>query len=168
MKVAVTACVVLSLALPAASAFADNQPGTSSAVTAAFQGVTKQHYTVYVLPGGMGETGPDKAHHDMIAPSDFVLRAGVPVTLTIVNFDDGNHTITSPALGLNIMIKAGIDEPDGSIKPVTTTMTFTPKKAGQYRWNCMVMCDGPSHWAMSAGFDGPGQDGFMAGWFIVL
>jgi heme/copper-type cytochrome/quinol oxidase subunit 2 len=169
MKAILTACAVMGLGLAVAQpALADNQPGTASAVQSAFAGVKKQHYTIYVLPGSMGFVGPDKQHHDTIAPSDFVLKAGVPVTFTVVNFDDGSHSITSQGLGLNIMIKPGKDEPNGGINPTVTTYTLTPTKKGEFRWNCMVMCDGPSHWAMSSGFDGPGQDGYMAGWIKVF
>ncbi len=165
-------CAVLGLAAVIVQpAKADNTPGTASAVASAFGGVTSQNYTVYVLPGGMGFMGPDNRHHDTIAPSNFVLKVGVPVTFTVINFDDGGHSITSTGLGLNIMINPGIDEADGSIKPVVTTYTFTPTKKGEFHWNCMVMCDGgpTDHWAMSTAADGqPGRDGFMGGWFQVL
>ena len=128
-----------------------------------------EHITVYVLPGEMGFLGPDGKHHDTIAPSDFVLHVGVPVVFTVVNYDDGGHSITAPKLGVNIMIKPGTDiGKNGPVKPTITTYSFTPARAGEFHWNCDVMCDGPSHWAMSAGFDGPGRDGYMAGWFKVL
>ncbi|MDE1895856.1 MAG: hypothetical protein KGH91_02145 [Rhodospirillales bacterium] len=169
MKALFTACAMLGLGIAAAQpAFADNTPGTASAVQSAFAGVSQQHYTVYVLPGPMGFVGPDKQTHDSIAPSTFVLKVGTPVTFTVVNFDDGSHTITAPGLGVNIVIKPGTDEADGSIKPAVTTYTFTPTKKGLFHWNCMMTCDGPSHWAMSAGFDGPGRDGYMGGTFNVL
>ncbi len=170
MKALLTACTALGLgfAVMAQPALADNTPGTASAVNAAFAGVTHQHYTVYVLPGGMGFVGPDGQHHDSIAPSSFVLKVGVPVTFTVISFDDGQHSITAPGLGLNIITKACTDEADCSIKPGVTTYTFTPTKKGQFRWHCIMKCDGPSHWSMSAGFDGPGRDGYMAGWFTVL
>ncbi len=170
MKTILTTCAaVLGLGFIAAQpALADNTPGTASAVSAAFAGVTSQHYTVYVLPGGMGFVGPDGQHHDTIAPSFFVLKVGVPVTFTVINFDDGSHSMSAPGLGMNIMIKPGTDEADGSIKPAVTTYTFTPSKAGEFKWNCMMQCDGPSHWSMSAGFDGPGQDGFMGGLIKVF
>ena len=124
-----------------------------------------QRITVYVLPGsgGLGFTGPDGAHHDTIVPSGFVLRKGVPVTFTVINLDDMSHSITAPRLGVNIVIKPGTDQKDGSVAPVTTTYTFTPAKAGEFRWFCVFPCDMPSHWAMSAGHDGPDRDGFMAG-----
>lgn len=169
MKLLLTACATLGLGLAALQpALADNQPGTASAVDSAFAGMTNQKYTVYVTPGSMGFVGPDGQKHDSMAPTSFVLKAGLPVTFTVVNFDDGAHSITAPGLGVNIMIKPGTDESDGSIKPSVTTYTFTPTKKGLFHWSCMETCDGPSHWAMSAGFDGPGRDGYMGGNFNVL
>ena len=171
MKKFLASCAALGLAaVMAQPVMADNTPGTDSAVASAFSGVTSQHYTVYVLPGGMGFMGPgNKHHHDTIAPSNFVLKVGVPVTFTVVNFDDGGHSITSAGLGVNIIINPGTDEADGSIKPTVTTYTFTPIKKGQFQRNCIVKCDGPSHWAMSMAPDGmAGRDGYMGGWFQVL
>ena len=129
-----------------------------------------QHITVYVLPGGngLGFTGPDMAHHDTVVPSSFVLRKGVAVTFTVINFDDMHHSITAPGLGVNIIVKPGIDRRNGAITPSTTTYTFTPTKAGQFRWFCVFPCDMPTHWAMSASYDGPDRDGFMAGIIRVL
>ena len=168
MKTILSTLAVLGLGLAAAQpALADNQPGTASAVQAAFAGVTHQHYTVYVMPGGMGFVGPDGQHHDTISPSFFVLKVGVPVTFTVVNFDDGSHSMTAPGL-MNIMIAPGTDESDGSIKPAVTTYTFTPTTAGEFKWHCVVKCDGPSHWSMSNSFNGMGQDGYMAGLIKVF
>jgi len=128
------------------------------------------HITVYVLPGsnGLGFTGPDKAHHDTIVPSSFVLRKGTRVTFTVVNLDDMKHSITAPGLGVNIIIKAGVDGRHGAVAPTTTTYTFIPAKAGEFRWHCIFPCDMPRHWAMSASYDGPDRDGFMAGIIRVL
>ncbi len=169
-KLFFASCAVIGLAtIIAQPAKADNTPGTASAVASAFSGVTSQNYTVYVLPGDMGFMGPSNRHHDTIAPSSFVLKVGVPVTFTVVNFDDGGHSMTSTGLGMNIMIKPGTDEADGSIKPTVTTYTFTPTKKGAFHWNCMERCDGPDHWAMSTAPNGnPGRDGYMGGWIRVL
>jgi hypothetical protein len=128
------------------------------------------HFTVYVLPGsnGLGFTGPDKTHHDTMVPSGFALRKGARVTFTVVNLDDMKHSITAPGLGVNITIKAGADRKNGTIAPSTTTYSFIPAKAGEFRWYCVFPCDMPQHWAMSASYDGPGRDGFMAGVIRVL
>jgi heme/copper-type cytochrome/quinol oxidase subunit 2 len=164
---------LLAIVAATAALAATPDPDPDSAPVAAT--AETQHITVYVLPGEMGFVGPDHKHHDTFAPSSFVLHRGVPVTFTIVNYDDGVHTIFAPELGLNIFIKAAehaqqsdVTEHGQPMKPTVTTYTFTPAKRGDFRWHCTAMCDGPSHWAMSTGFDGPGQDGYMAGWIKVL
>lgn len=129
-----------------------------------------QHITVYVLPGssGLGFTGPDKAHHDTVVPSSFVLRRGVPVTITVINLDDMRHSITALGLGVNIIVRPGADRRNGAVVPSTTTYTFIPTKVGEFRWFCVFPCDMPRHWAMSPSYDGPDRDGFMAGIIRVL
>lgn len=152
-------------------AMSGRKSGASSVDAADALGIRgTEHITVYVLPGGngLGFTGPDKAHHDTIVPSSFVLRKGIRVTFTVVNLDDMRHSITAPGLGLNITIKPGIDRKAGGVTPTTTTYTFVPRKVGEFRWHCLYPCDMPNHWAMSASYDGPDQDGFMAGIIRVL
>jgi heme/copper-type cytochrome/quinol oxidase subunit 2 len=148
-----------------------SQKAARQTVDAIPLGITgTQHITLYVLPGGggLGFTGPDKAHHDTVVPSSFVLRRGVPVTVTVINLDDMRHSITAPRLGVNIIVKPGRDRGSGAVAPSTTTYRFTPVKSGEFRWFCVFPCDMPHHWAMSASFDGPDRDGFMAGVIRVL
>jgi plastocyanin len=124
--------------------------------------------TVYVLRSEQGVKGPDGTGHDAFVPSSFVLQSGVPTTLNIINYDEGLHTITAPDLGLNLMINPGSAVGD-VVQPVTTSATVTVSQAGVYRWYCAVDCDGGgAKWAMSDGYDGKDQDGFMAGNIVVL
>lgn len=150
---------------------AGKKVGSQSTADVSALGIAGQtHITVYVLPGsnGLGFTGRDKVHHDTMVPSSFVLREGSRVTFTVINLDDMKHSITAPGLGVNINIKAGVDRKNGTIAPSTTTYTFIPGKAGEFRWYCVFPCDMPQHWAMSASYDGPDRDGFMAGIIRVL
>lgn len=145
--------------------------GSQAAVDVSALGIKGEtHITVYVLPGtnGLGFIGPDKAHHDTMVPSSFVLRKGARVTVTVVNLDEMKHSITAPGLGVNIIIQAGVERKNGTIAPTTTTYAFTPAKAGEFRWYCVFPCDMPQHWAMTASYDGPDRDGFMAGIIRVL
>jgi plastocyanin len=124
--------------------------------------------SVYIFPSEQGIKGPDGKGHDSFVPSSFVLHSGVPTTLNIINYDEGLHTITAPDLGLNLMITPGSSVGD-EVQPVTTTATVTVPQAGVYRWYCAMDCDGGGgNWAMSNGFDGKDQDGFMAGNIVVL
>lgn len=128
-----------------------------------------QHITVYVLRGGQSPKGPDGHGHDMILPANYALKVGEPVELTIINYDEGPHTMTSETMGVDIQIAAGLEQADGSVKPVTTHVTITPKQKGTFRWHCLTPCDkGGHYWAMSNSYDGMGKDGYMAGYFVVM
>lgn len=143
----------------------------------AFAAGTPQPVTVtmYVfghdLPSGAaGKPGPDGNTHDAMVPSDIVVQPGQQVTVKVVNYDEGPHTFTAPDMNVNVMIKGGNeDKATGKVDPVTTTFTFTaPAKSGVIRWYCAVPCDGhANNWDMTKGFDGPSQDGYMAGYVIV-
>ncbi|MPV66884.1 hypothetical protein [Burkholderia sp. BE17] len=127
------------------------------------------HITVYVLRGEQAPKGPDGHGHDMIVPANVVLKAGQPVDLTIVNYDEGAHTITAEKMNLNVMIAPGHEHADQTVTPVTTHYSFTPAKKGVFRWHCLTPCDkGGHYWAMSKGDGGDDQVGYMAGYFIVM
>jgi hypothetical protein len=125
--------------------------------------------TLYVFRGEQGVKGPDGKGHDAFVPSSFVLQSGAASTLNVINFDEGPHTITSPDLGLNLLINPGKEVSEDEVQPVTTTATLTVSEPGVYRWYCAIDCDAAGgYWAMSDSFDGKSQDGFMAGNIVVL
>ncbi|HLJ59265.1 MAG TPA: hypothetical protein VKZ50_06005 [bacterium] len=125
----------------------------------------EQAVTLYILPGAL--PGPDGKGHDSFVPSSFVVKAGAPARLTVISYDDGEHSITAPALNLNLTIKGGT-KVGSKVQPATTTATITVAKPGTYRWYCALQCDGPSHWAMDQGNAGQGKEGYMAGFIVVM
>jgi plastocyanin len=128
----------------------------------------EQQVTLYVFRGEQGIKGPDGKGHDAFVPSSFVVKAGVPVHLVIINYDEGPHTITAPDLGLNILVNPG-KTVGSNVEPVTTTASFTTSKRGPHRWYCAMACDaGGGGWAMQQGYAGPDKEGFMAGYIVVL
>ena len=143
--------------------------GSAGAVTglaAAESG--QQQLTAAMYGSKLGIKGADGQPHDILIPTNFVVKAGVPVTLTVVNYDERPHNIFQPDLGLNLVMKGGIEQPDKSVKPVTTDLHFTATKKGVYRWYCTLPCD-EKHgaWDMKTSANGPDQDGFMAGYIVV-
>jgi plastocyanin len=93
--------------------------------------------------------GPEGTWHDALLPADFSVDPGATVRVTILNYDKGEHSFTSPMLGLNVTILAGTPT-----EPATTTFTFkAPAQSGSYMWFCAKPCD---PWAMS-------HDGYMRG-----
>jgi len=138
---------------------------TLSLPARAFAAPATQNVTIYIF-GDFSKiaVGPDGKTHDTVVPSGFVVKADVPVTVTVIN----NDSITAPGLKLDALIKSGREEGDKVI-PVTTTFTFTPHKRGSYRWHCRIPCDSTyGYWAMGMGYGGPGKEGFMSGQIVVI
>lgn len=140
--------------------------GLAFAANAAAAAPAAQTKTVYIFADAMGVPGPDHKGHDAFVPDTMVVHVGQPVTVTFVNYDDMGHTFTAPGLHVNVMIKAG-KHVAGSDKivPTKTTYTFTPTKAGRFRYDCLMPCD---PYSMHPSFDGPDRDGYMAGYVFVL
>jgi hypothetical protein len=101
-----------------------------------------------------GRRGPDGKWHDAFLPAGFIVHAGAQVTVTVTNYDSGQHTFTSPSMGVNAIIPGG-----GTLgAPHQMTFTFTaPNKAGKYQWWCAVPCD---PWSMA-------HNGYMRGFVTV-
>lgn len=159
------------LAVFSSGAFASN--GRHASARAA------QQLTIYIFRGKESIPGAaDAKGHDTMVPSTFAVKVGVPVDVTVINYDEGTHTISAPGLGLNALIKPGTEfttAPKGAgatellneVVPGVTHFTFTIKKAGVYRWHCSLPCDaGANGWAMAADRNGAGKNGFMAGYIV--
>jgi heme/copper-type cytochrome/quinol oxidase subunit 2 len=110
--------------------------------------------------------GPDGQLHDAFTPCNFTVYANQQVNLTIVNYDNGEHSFTSPSLGVNFAV------PPSNVTgaPTVSNFQFTEATAGVYRWYCTYPCDSDAGgWAMTTGSDGqPDQIGFMGGFVTVL
>jgi plastocyanin len=127
-----------------------------------------QKVMIYIFRGKQGILGPDGKGHDAFVPPNFVVKAGVPVSVDFINYDEGAHTLTAPALNVNIMIQGG-KEVGNDVEPVTTRATITVPKAGTYRWYCAIQCDAGGHgWAMEQGYAGPSKEGYMAGFIVAM
>ena len=124
--------------------------------------------TIYIFGGDEGINGPDGKSHEAFVPASFVVKAGVPVTIEFINYSDAQHNFVQPKLDLDLVIDAA-KLVGATVRPATTTATFTPAKKGVYRWFCSLPCDKrQAMWAMSRGYSGPSQEGFMAGSIVVI
>jgi heme/copper-type cytochrome/quinol oxidase subunit 2 len=148
------------LALVACGSAQSSSAGTSNTSTQPAQQLAFQ----VVGPDDATVAGPDGAMHDVFtAVGGTSVKVGVPVTITITNKDDVQHSMTSPDLGLNIVIPAATDKGDGTI-----SYTFTPNKVGSFRWFCALPCDTDNAgWDMTSDGTGSGQSNFMAGYISV-
>jgi hypothetical protein len=97
--------------------------------------------------------GPEGTWHDAYLPASFAVTPGATVKVTVLNYDEGEHSFTSTQLGLNVTFPAG-----SAKKPSKTTFTFrAPTGKGSYLWWCAMPCD---PWAMS-------HVGYMRGYVSV-
>lgn len=142
---------VLAIIVSVAALSSSSNAGTSGAAASATAGgsnaaaapvapaVKPQSITLAVKADDEhGKLGQDGKWHDAFLPANFTVHAGATVTVTVINYDGGMHSFTSPSMNVNQVIPGG-----GSLTaPHTTTFTFTaPKKAGAYQWWCSVPCD---------------------------
>lgn len=112
-----------------------------------------KQYIYLTIKDGLQYAAADGKLHDSYSPADFTVQEGIPVVVTVENFDTGSHSLTAPGLGLNQVMKGAVKAGD----PTDTTFTFTPSKTGEFQWNCIIPCDGSANgWAMS-------HNGYMAG-----
>ena len=153
---------VTGLALVACGA---GQAATPATVADAGTTAPAQELSYQVVgPEDATVLGPDGAKHDIFfATSSTTVKVGVPVTITINNKDQSQHSMTAPELGFNIVVPAATDKGDGVI-----SVTFTPTKVGTFRWFCAIPCDSDNEgWDMTSDGTGMGQANFMAGFIIV-
>ena len=127
---------------------------------------TAKYADVSMVVQGDSTLGPDGLLHDAFAPCNFTVYAGQTVNLTIINYDNGQHSFTSTTLNVNFQVPAS--QTNGV--PTVTTFQFTETQPGTYRWWCTDPCDTDAGgWAMTTGSDGqPDQIGFMGGFVTVL
>ncbi|HZD72971.1 MAG TPA: hypothetical protein VE776_03645, partial [Actinomycetota bacterium] len=104
--------------------------GTSSAATSVPPGAQRVQLVVNPQPLG-GVKNPTGAVVDGFIPATFRMRVGVPVAVTVRNYDDMPHTWTSAALGVDAAIPAG-----SASSPSTTTFVINPQAAGTFAWRC--------------------------------
>jgi hypothetical protein len=154
-----TSYLLLSGAVVAAAAYA--------VISASASPNSKTVYETMIIVGHtLGQKGGDGLTHDTTYGANFSVAKGSRVTVTVYNFDEGPHTITSKPLGLNVKIPGATNEEKGI--PSKTIFHFTAKKVGKFRWYCSIPCDkGQGYWAMAVTKKGIGRNGYMAGYISV-
>jgi len=97
-----------------------------------------------------GKLGPDGKKHDAYTKTEFAVKVGQTLNLKIDNTDEGEHSITSPEIGVNIVVKPGIH-----------TYQLVVKEKGRFSWFCVIPCDSSANgWAMQ-------HAGYMAGYITA-
>jgi hypothetical protein len=119
--------------------------GASSKAAAA---LPPEVISLQIIPGS--KLGPDKIKHDAYTKTEFAVKVGQTLDLKIDNTDEGEHSITSPVLGVNIVVKPGLH-----------TYQIVVKEKGRFSWFCVIPCDDVANgWAMQ-------HAGYMAGYITA-
>jgi hypothetical protein len=149
--VALTAGIILGVALGTHL----TPTGRGGARSPASSGEASAQRVVLLIdpPPLHGLRKPEGRVVDAFVPSDFTVRAGIPVQLTVFNYGDTPHTFTSSSLGVDVLIPPALQA-----GPSSVTVSFTPKRLGSFRWRCRVQCD---PWSMT-------RQGYMRGTVTVV
>ena len=123
-------------------------PATSSTSVPATASVPPKTISLKVLPGG--RLGPDGIKHDYFTKTEFAVKVGQRLDLKIDNTDEGEHSITSPEIGVNVIVKPGVH-----------TYQIVVKEKGRFSWFCVIPCDDEANgWAMQ-------HAGYMSGYITA-
>jgi hypothetical protein len=123
-------------------------PATGSTAAASAAALPPKQISLTIVPSS--KLGPDKQKHDAFSQSEFAVKVGQAVDLTINNTDEGEHSITSPQIGVNIVIKPGVH-----------TYRLVVKEKGRFSWFCVIPCDSAANgWAMQ-------HAGYMSGFITA-
>lgn len=87
-----------------------------------------ERVSLYVAPAWKPSPGGER--HDAFSKTNFDVKAGQQVQLTIDNRDDVVHSITAGAAGVNVVVMPGVH-----------TYTFVVRQAGRFKWICAYECD---------------------------
>ena len=124
------------------------QTPTSTPASSASSALPSKTISLKVVAGD--RLGPDKIKHDYFTKTEFAVKVGQKLELKIDNTDEGEHSITSPVLGVNIVIKPGLH-----------TYQIVVKEKGRFSWFCVIPCDDTANgWAMQ-------HAGFMSGYITA-
>jgi heme/copper-type cytochrome/quinol oxidase subunit 2 len=127
-------------------------PAAAGSTAAAVSKTPAKVISLQVIGGSKSnaKVGPDGKKHDTFTKTEFAVKVGQPLQLKIDNTDDVEHSITSPQVGVNIVVKPGVH-----------VYQLVVKEAGRFSWFCIIPCDSDANgWAMQ-------HAGFMSGFITA-
>jgi hypothetical protein len=123
-------------------------PATSSTAAKATAALPAKVVSLQVTAAG--KLGPDKIMHDTFDHTEFAVKVGQKLDIKIDDKDEGEHSITSPQIGVNIIVKPGVH-----------TYELVVKEKGRFSWFCVIPCDDTANgWAMQ-------HAGYMSGYITA-
>jgi heme/copper-type cytochrome/quinol oxidase subunit 2 len=87
-----------------------------------------QRVSLSVVPGL--KPGPKGEKYDAFSKTNFAVKVGKPLQLTIDNKDDVVHSITATSAGVSVVVMPGLH-----------TYTIVVHQAGHFKWICAYPCD---------------------------
>ncbi|HXP38406.1 MAG TPA: hypothetical protein VN817_11635 [Solirubrobacteraceae bacterium] len=103
-------------------------PRTSTLANVNTGASSPQHISLSVVPGS--KPGPKGEKYDAFSKTNFAVKVGRPLQLTIDNKDDAVHSITAASAGVNVVVMPGVH-----------TYTIVVGRAGRFKWICAYPCD---------------------------
>jgi plastocyanin len=103
-------------------------PMMSTSALASTTASSPQLISLSVVPGS--KPGPKGEKYDAFSKTNFAVKVGKPVQLTIDNKDTAVHSITATSAGVNVVVMPGVH-----------TYTIVVHQAGHFKWICAYPCD---------------------------
>jgi hypothetical protein len=123
-------------------------PQSSTPTSRTASNVRPESISLKIIPAS--KLGPDGIKHDAYTKTEFAVKVNQKLDLTIDNTDEGEHSITSPEIGVNIVVKPGVH-----------TYELVVKEKGRFSWFCVIPCDDQANgWAMR-------HAGYMSGFITA-
>lgn len=119
----VLATIGVTISAIASSMMTHRHPASIVAVAAA-----PEQVSLYVAPEW--KPGPGGERHDAFSKTNFHVKVGQQLRLTIDNRDSAVHSITAAEAGVNVVVQPGVH-----------TYTVVVHQAGRYKWVCAYECD---------------------------
>ncbi|HEY7935123.1 MAG TPA: hypothetical protein VID48_14995, partial [Solirubrobacteraceae bacterium] len=117
--------VGVSISVIASSVMHHHRAGETTGLSAAS---VPQQVSLYVAPSW--KPGPGGERHDAFSKTNFTVKVGQTLRMTIDNRDSAVHSITSAEAGVNIVVMPGVH-----------TYTLVVHQTGDFKWVCAYVCD---------------------------
>ena len=142
--------ILVALVLSAVALIRSKEPLTTNASSTSQASLLSTPVLASTSIVPESKLGPDGKKHDAYTVTNFAVKAGQPLQITIDNTDEQPHSITSAEANVNITAMPGVH-----------TYTVVVKTPGTYQWFCVYPCDsGANGWAMK-------HAGYMSGYITV-
>jgi plastocyanin len=122
--IVVLATISITISVIASSMMTYRHPSPVSVAVAS----APEQVSLYVAPSW--KPGPGGERHDAFSKTNFNVKVGQQLRLTIDNRDSAVHSITAAGAGVNVVVQPGVH-----------TYTLVVHQTGRFKWVCAYECD---------------------------